>query len=313
MSFSSQVKAELTAVSVLKKHCRRAELAGIIYSASTLSITGKGIGLSVSTENMSVVKRTISLLEKLFEVSAELSAVEQLPKKTQTYIVTVSKSREAMSVLEGLGLKLGAGIEPDESVFREMLLRECCKKAFLRGAFLGGGSMSDPNKVYHLEIVMGSQQLADAAVKILRELGMNAKYTQRKESFVIYIKEIEQIVEFLTHTGAYSAILELENIRILKEINNNINRAYNCESANIDRTIESAGEQIKCIKIIAEHIGLESLSASLRQAAELRLANPLASLSELAAIEPAVSRSAINHRMRKLKEIAYSIENKEEM
>ena len=313
MSFSSVVKSELTTVSVLKDHCRLAETAGVVYSASTLSITGKGIGLSVSTENLAVVKRVISLFEKLFGISADLTAVEQLPKKTLTYIVALPGGDKTKTVLAELGLRIGAGIEPDDDVLNKIISRDCCKKAFLRGAFLGGGSISDPQKGYHLEIVMGSKLLAEVLKNILSELSLNARIVNRKEDYVVYIKESEQIINYFTHIGAYSTIFELENIRILKSINNNINRAYNCESANIDRTIASAEEQIKCIKIIDKEYGLENLSESLRIAAELRLENPSASLTELASIEPSISRSALNHRMRKLKEIAYSIQNKEKL
>ncbi len=311
MSFSSNVKSELTAVGVNKKHCRKAEIAGIIYAASTLSISGKGMELNVVTENLAVVKRTISLIEKVFGISPELNSVEQLPKKTKSYFVKISGSENVELLMSGIGLKIGVGVEPDTEILQEITRLDCCKKAFLRGAFLGGGSISDPNKRYHLEIVMGSMPLADALLEVFQALGMNPGCIRRKDNHIVYIKEIEQIISFFTHIGAYSTILELENIRIIKNINNNINRAYNFENANIDRIVSSAEEQIKKIRMIDETIGLKNLAPSLQKTAELRLENPSASLAELAAIDGESSRSAINHRLRKIKEIANSIEMQE--
>ena len=311
MSFSSDIKKKLAEVSVSKNHCRFAEVAGIIFASSTFSLTGKGLSLSISTENMDVVKRLLSLLSKLYNVTPELTAVEQLPKKTLTYIISFSDTNTVRKIMLSIGLNLNSGIGVDDKIIKQLLQLNCCRKAFLRGAFLGSGSITDPQKSYHLEMVFGSKMFADVVSEIMSGFSLNEGIVERKDDYIVYIKGCDRIIEFFAHIGAHSAIFDLENIRILKDINNNINRAYNCESANIDRTISSAHEQIRCIKIIDEVIGISKLSEPLRVVAERRLSNPIASLSELAAIEPEISRSTINHRIRKIKEIAYSIQDKE--
>ncbi len=313
MSFSADVKRELSGVSISKKHCQCAELAGIIYMAASISLSRKGMCLNISTESMDVIKRTISLMERLYRADTELSAIEQPPKRTLTYLVRAGDPDTVRAILGGAGLFLGAGILPDKEAVSLMLERDCCKRAFVRGAFLGGGSISDPKKDYHLEFVTSTRAISSVLTEVLAGLGIKAADTERKESSVVYIKECDSIIELLSHAGAHSAVLELENIRIYKSINNDINRAYNCESANIDRQIRGAEEQIKCIRIIADSMGIEKLPLPLRQAAELRLANPSASLAELSAMSDGASRSVINHRMRRIREIAGSVFDEEDI
>ena len=313
MSFSSDVKTELCSVAVTKGHCQRAELAGIVYMAATLSLGRQGLGFSISTEHPEVVKRTLSLIEKLYGIKARLEAVAQHPKKTTTYVIGIFGDAQTKGILQHLGLSAGLYLTAVDAVYSEIIKRDCCKQAFVRGAFLGGGSIAAPQKRYHIEFVSGSQVLSGLLLDVLKNWGLNAKGIPRKQDYVIYLKESEHIIELLTRLGGYASVLELENIRILKEINNNINRAYNCDTANINRMIAGAEEQIQCIRQIEETIGLSSLSKGLQETAKLRLAYPSASLAELAQLsQEGTSKSGINHRMRKLKEIANSLTPKEE-
>ena len=306
MSYSSDVKTELTEITVKKRELRRAELAGIVYFASTLSL-GRGLSLMISTEHMDVVRRAISLIEKLYTVEFELSAREQLPKKTLTYVIRIAKHTDTMIVMDDLGLQIGAGIVPREDIFETILRTENERKCFARGAFLGGGSISDPQKSYQMEFVTAQQALAEPLMQLLKKWKINVKGTTRKQDFVVYLKESESIIELLTRIGAVSSLLEIENIKIMKSINNDVNRASNFELANMERTVASSDENIRCILRIRDSVGLESLPKSLQEMAELRLAHPDESLAELAELSGSMTKSGINHRLRKLREIASAI------
>lgn len=306
MSYSSDVKTELSEIAIKKRELRRAELAGIVYFASTLSL-GRGLSLMIATEHMDVVRRAISLLEKLYTVEFELSAREQLPKTTLTYVIKISKHTDTMIVMDDLGLEIGAGIHPREDIFETVFRTENERKCFARGAFLGGGSISDPQKSYQMEFVTAQQSLAEPLLQILKKWKINAKGTTRKQDFVVYLKESESIIELLTRIGAVSSLLEIENIKIMKSINNDVNRASNFELANMERTVASSDENIRCILRIKETVGLESLPKSLQEMAELRLSHPDESLAELATLSGSMTKSGINHRLRKIREIAGAI------
>jgi DNA-binding protein WhiA len=312
MSFSSDVKTELSAVNMKAEHCRRAELAGIVFMSASLSINKRGVSLVLSTEHMPLVKRVISLIEKLYDVKTELSTRTQAPKKTLTYIIEVYGYDEVMRIIGDLGLKIDVGILPDPLRMDEILKEECCRACFVRGAFLGAGSISDPNKDYHLEFVANLQEFAAGLLNTINGWDMNAKLAKRKQNHIVYMKEIEHIIRLLTVMGAYSSVLELENIRIVKDIRNNVNRQINCDNANMDKTINSAQKQIADIRLIEDMIGVHKLPHTLKVTAELRLKYPEASLQELANILGSTTRSGINHRLRKISSIAENIANKKE-
>jgi len=193
-------------------------------------------------------------------------------------------------------------------VSEELTRTECCKIAFLRGSFLGSGSVSDPEKGYHLEFVASTQEFADGLLNILSEYDIKARDIKRKEAFVVYVKEGDSIIKLLTMIGAYSSILELENIRISKDMKNNINRAANCEAANYSKTVDASIKQIRAIMLLKEKGELEKLSPSLLTVAEARINNKFASLSELVGVLGGkIGKSGLNHRLRKICEIADKI------
>lgn len=181
----------------------------------------------------------------------------------------------------------------------------CCKRAFLRGAFLAGGSVSDPEKTYHLEIAAHYRDFASLIRTIINTYALHSKVIRRKGSMVVYLKEGENIVDFLNIIGAHRALLTLENIRILKEMRNNVNRLVNCETANLDKTVNASVRQISNIKYIQQHIGLETLPENLKEIAVMRLKHTDASLRELGdMLNPPLGKSGVNHRLRKLEKIA---------
>lgn len=182
----------------------------------------------------------------------------------------------------------------------------CCKRAFIRGAFLEAGSITDPNKSYHFEIVCKTQTQAEFLKNLMNdEFSLNAKVVERKEHFVVYIKEGEEIVEMLNIMEAFVSLMKLENVRILKEMRNSINRKVNCETANLMKTINSSNKQVMDIEYIEQKIGISELPANLQEMAYARLENPNATLKELGELmNPPVGKSGINHRLRKISEIA---------
>jgi DNA-binding protein WhiA len=195
------------------------------------------------------------------------------------------------------GGNISTGMEADRKV--------CCKKSYLRGAFLAGGSISDPEKTYHLEIICHSAALARKINGLLVDFGLNGKIIKRKNNYVVYLKEGENIVDFLNIIGAHNALLKLENIRILKDMRNNVNRLVNCETANLGKTINASVRQVENIKYIRDNLGFSSLPKNLREIAELRLQYTDANLKELGEmLSPALGKSGVNHRLRRLDKIA---------
>ncbi len=307
MSFSSEVKKELCGVPVTKKNVKRAELAGIIYLNSTLGISKEGPCLIINTESMDVVKRVISLYKTLYDIEAELMLKDAQLKKTSTYIVSIYGKNVVLDILHDIGLELLGGVSVNQERYQEVIFDSGCREAFARGAFLGSGSIIDPEKEKHLEIVAAREAVAEALFELFVFMGLNVKKTLRKLNYVIYFKQTESIISFLTIVGAHAAVLKLESIQIYKEIKNNINRQVNFEQANQDRTINSAQESISNIKKIIRTIGLDDLPKGLQEAAILRMDYPEATLSELAQISGKTTKSGINHRLRRLNDIAQAI------
>ncbi len=307
MSFSSEVKKELCGVPVTKKNVKRAELAGIIYLNSTLGISKEGPCLIINTESMDVVKRVISLYKTLYDIEAELMLKDAQLKKTSTYIVSIYGKDVVLDILHDIGLELLGGVSVNQERYQEVIFASGCREAFARGAFLGSGSIIDPEQEKHLEIVAARDAVAEALFELFVFMGLNVKKTLRKLNYVIYFKQTESIISFLTIVGAHAAVLKLESIQIYKEIKNNINRQVNFEQANQDRTINSAQESISNIKKIIRTIGLDDLPRGLQEAAILRMDYPEATLSELAQISGKTTKSGINHRLRRLNDIAQAI------
>lgn len=308
MSFSRQVKAELAALPRGREHCMQAELCGIVLLAGSLTLGTGGMSLLISTEHEGVVRRAMGLLRHLYDIEAELSQKDSL-KKNETLVLRVVGRADSVRVMEGAGLSM-LRISPER--LSELTGRECCRDAFLRGCFLGGGSISDPNKDYHLEFVAGMQESALAIQNILSNTEIHGRIADRKDGAVVYMKGFEDITTLFTRIGAHGALLEMENIRILKDIRNNVNRQINCESANLQKQVRTSMRQTKELSALKGHKALwDRLTPTLKETAVLRLENPQATLSELAALA-GVSRSGLNHRLKKLSEIAAGLAETQE-
>lgn len=314
LTFSGKVKEELSKQWNGGKHCQIAEIAAIISMCGKVTIDSRDCyAVKVRTENISVARKCFTLLEKTFNIEAESLVTINKSKGNTTYTVVVKQHEDAMKLLQAARLVDGDGeISEEFSTSRNMIVhKSCCKRAFLRGAFLASGSMSHPEKSYHIEMVCASKAKAEQIQKLINSFGLDAKVILRKNSYVVYLKEGSQIVDLLNIMEAPIALMEMENVRILKEMRNSVNRKVNCETANINKTVSAAAKQAEDIRLIQKEIGLNKLPEGLQEIAELRLTYPDASLKELGEMltEP-LGKSGVNHRLRKLSELAEDIRNK---
>ena len=312
MSFPHEIKNELAHLEPERRCCEIAELAGIVRMDGNILIGSRnGIGLELVTENNAVARKAYKGLKKLFQVETEITVQRRNRlKKNNVYLVRVPGQPKVMEVLDVLGLtKDGLMYNPEISA--ELVKKECCRRSYLRGVVLGAGSLSDPMNSYHLEIVANSEEYAESLVKLIETFGLHPKISSRKNVLLVYLKESEQIADFLNIIGAHQALLELENIRIQKEMRNQVNRLVNCESANMNKTIDAAYKQRMNIELIQKYHGFEKLNEGLRAVAEARLEYPEVSLKELGTLmDPPIGKSGINHRMRKLEELADELRSK---
>ena len=314
LTFSGKVKEELSRQWNEQMHCQIAEIAAIISMCGKVTIDSRDrYAVKVRTENISVARKCFTLLKKTFNIEAESLVTINKSKGNTTYTVVIKQHEDAMKLLQAARLVDGYGeISEEFSTSRNLIVhKSCCKRAFLRGAFLASGSMSHPEKSYHIEMVCASKVKAEQIQKLINSFGLDAKVILRKNSYVVYLKEGSQIVDLLNIMEAPIALMEMENVRILKEMRNSVNRKVNCETANINKTVSAAAKQADDIRLIQKEIGLNKLPEGLQEIAELRLTYPDASLKELGEMltEP-LGKSGVNHRLRKLSELAEDIRNK---
>lgn len=292
MSFSSEVKQELAGQIGSGRHCRLAEFAAIISYAGKLRVEKGSIMLCLETDNPMLKKKYEKLLSLLFQI--------EVPEYELTG-ETVLKVLESVKMWDER-----TGSFRDTAVVDGLLIQQtCCRRAFIRGAFLAAGSMSNPNKAYHFEVVCHSLEQAIQLQNTMNSFDVEAKIVVRKKNQVVYVKEGAHIVDLLNVMEAHVALMNLENVRIVKEMRNSVNRQVNCETANISKTVNAAVRQIEDIMYIREKKGLESLPDNLKEIALLRLEYPDVSLKELGTyLDPPVGKSGVNHRLRRISEIA---------
>lgn len=295
MSFSGTVKEELAAQISPARHCQLAELAALLLYNGAVCDGGRHLVLD--TENEAVAKKCFTLLRKTFNIEAVVQGRRRLIPDDEPE----SRVIQALHLVSAEEGRLDL-VSPVNTL---LIKNSCCARAYLRGAFLSIGSMSDPRKSYHLEFVCGEKAQALQLRETLMEFQIEARIIKRKKYQVVYLKEGAGIVDLLNVMGAHVSLMELENMRILKEMRNSINRRVNCETANISKTVTAAGRQIEDILLIRDRYGFENLPDNLRQMAEIRLEYPDAALKELGSyLEPNMGKSGVNHRLRRLSEIA---------
>lgn len=309
MSFSSRVREELSNHIPEARHCQIAEIAAIFGMCGRVIYTEKGrIYTKIHTENIFVARKYFTLLQKSFNINSDISVKRNVfLKKSRVYTVAVADDTLSRKILMAARLMTPDGeIEENCSLTDNIIIQSpCCRRAFLRGCFLAFGSISDPKKTYHFEIACADEQKAEFLRALMVSFDIDAKIILRKKYYVVYVKEGSQIVDMLNIMEAHNALMVLENIRIAKEIRNSVNRQVNCETANINKTVSAAVKQVEDITYIKNTVGFGELSEALQEMAILRLSYPEATLQELGKLlSTPVSKSGVNHRLRKLSQIA---------
>lgn len=283
MSFSAEVKEELAKHISPTRHCQMAELSAMLHYAGQYGLMEDGtLTIGFQSENEAVLRKGFTLLKKAYNIDTVIGVKGQ-------------KKADLLAIMGDLS-------GPADT---SLLKQACCRRAFIRGAFLSCGSISDPTKGYHLEFVCNNRTQAEQLQEIIGQFDIEAKIVCRKKYFVVYVKEGAGIVELLNIMEAHVALMNLENLRILKEMRNSINRRVNCEAANIQKTVQTSTRQVEDIIYLRDYYGFSRLPDNLREMAEVRLAYPEAALKELGEyLSPPVGKSGVNHRLRKLSELA---------
>lgn len=310
MSFAGEIKTELAHETPEKKCCTLAEIAGLIRVAGSISLKGFGkFRIIVTTENPAVARHFKTLIQDYFDIETNLE-VGQNPgfDKAYQYSIVIDPENKSEQVLRETGIlqvKEGYDIITD-GIYDSITRKKCCKKSYLKGMFLGAGTINNPEKGYNIEIVCNSKRLATDLKKLMSAgYDVNAKINERKGKFVVYIKNFEGVVDTLTAMGAHSNVLILQNAKIEKESISQTIRMVNFDNANIDRTMDAAAKQLAAIEKLEKTVGLGVLNSKLEIVARLRLEYPEASLTQIGEMcDPPINKSGVYKRMNRIIEIA---------
>ncbi|MDO5044217.1 MAG: DNA-binding protein WhiA [Coriobacteriia bacterium] len=308
MSFTAEVKDELSRIKMDEPYVARAELAALIRVCGTLIVEGnQSYRLEVSTETGAVARVFIKLVHTNYDLKTELTVRRSLLHHSHNYLIALPKQPELKESLEELGVlqddgRIYEGIKPS------LVEAPDSAAAYLRGAFLGGGFIADPKGDFHFEMTFQHKKLASDIVELLKTYSIEAKLAKRRNEYTVYIKSIHEMLDFLALVGAHQSALKIENIRVIKALRGDVNRQVNAEIANQARASQAAMAQLDMIKLIDERLGIDELPLALRNLARLRLSHPELSLRELGEMaDPPLSKSAVYHRIRRLEEIAKNL------
>ncbi|MFB1051313.1 DNA-binding protein WhiA [Paraliobacillus sp. JSM ZJ581] len=311
MSFASEIKKELTQIEN-KKCCDEAELAALIRMNGAISVSKQAYVLDVQTENAAIARRIYTILKALYDYPVKLLVRKKMKlKKNNVYIVRITEG--SRKILAELGI-LEETFSLVRTISSKYLKKKCCKRAYLRGAFLAGGSVNNPEtSSYHLEIANAYQEHNDSLCELMNSFQLHARKLERRNGYISYIKEAEKITEFLNYVGAHQALLKFEDVRIMRDMRNSVNRLVNCETANLNKTIGAAFRQVENIKFIDRTVGLEALPDKLQEIARLRVQHQDVSLKELGELISGgkISKSGINHRLKKIDQFAEKLKKEQ--
>lgn len=295
MSFAGQAKSELCRTALSRRCCAQAEAYGVLMFCNQFS----GNEIRVVTESDMLAVRLPQLFKKAFKIEFDRMP-EQDSVGKRTFAVTAPDKLAA--VREVYGMDSGGPVA--HHINFAVLEETCCRLAFLRGAFLAGGSVTDPEKSYHLELATSHYNVSREVLALMQECGFNPKQTTRKANYIAYFKRSEDIEDFLTGIGAPLAAMEIMNAKVEKTLRGSVNRRVNCDAANLDKAVEAAQSQLEAIRKLEQSGVLDTLPDKLQEAAQLRLTHPEETLSQLAEqCDPPITKSALNHRLRKLVEL----------
>lgn len=305
MSFTAEVKDELARVAPECSHCEKATLAALVRIEGTLFVSGLGrYRVEVATDVPSVARLVIRLLHSLYDLKTNLTVRRSVLHKTPNYLIEVPNQPRLAESLRDMGvISEEGGLEL--GVSGALVGKRCCAAAYLRGAFLGGGFISNPKSDFHFEITVESEPLARGIMQLLEDEGIGARIMQRRSSYMVYLKSGNAILEFLAFTGAHQAALRMEQERVVKSVRNDVNRMVNAEVANRQKASNAAVDQLFAIRTVLEKHGMENLPPALQDFIKLRVTYPDASLKELGEYaNPPLSKSAVYHRVRRIEQMA---------
>lgn len=313
MSFSGMAKGEMARVMPRKSCCQIAELTALVGMDGIIRAGEQGgLALVLSNHNAGVARKVYKLCKiilKPLSIQVAVTRKRNL-RKQNVYHVLIPFQEGMQEAVSLLGLKISS--QDWEGIWEPQLFKKtCCQKAYLRGVFLGGGSVNNPEGTYHLEIITRDMDHIQVISQLMETFGLEPRLSERKQYQVLYLKESDQIVDFLNIVGAHRALLDFENTRVVKDMRNRVNRLVNCETANLNKTVEAGVRQVGMIRIIEKELGLEKLPKPLREIASIRLEFPDVSLKELGQmLDPPVGKSGANHRLRRLEKIAQELKEK---
>ncbi|MBI4733525.1 MAG: DNA-binding protein WhiA [Rubrobacteridae bacterium] len=305
MSFSREIKSELAKLQPKRKCCRIAQVSAIMHMDGTLHIHGREkLSIDISTENAAVARLVYKFLSEEFNLLVDSIVRKSVLHKVNNYLIQVPDQLVLSQVLNEFGI-LDDHMLPAQGIMHRVVKRDCCAVAYLRGAFLGGGFVSDPKGDYHFELTTNNSEFARDLQLLINRFELHSKISDRKKNFAVYMKDSNEIITFLAMIGAYNALLKWEDERIIREMRGQVNRLVNCDTANLNKAVSAAANQIEDIQAIDQLLGLHNLPEGLQEFARLRVEYPYVSLKELGELfNPPLSKSAVNHRARRIIELA---------
>lgn len=312
MSYSSDAKKDMLNADITRKCCNFAQLYGIFVFLAKIKTENDITSITLSTENQLLCEKIISTLSSLFKVECDYEIIHKKHSRYSTHCISISDKKSVGKLLKVMRIKLDETGEAVFSIDRGIIDKSCCKKSFVRGAFLASGSLIHPEKKYHMEFCTYHRKVSGDFEILMGELGLNPKVIQRKKSYVIYFKNSDEIADILSMTGVFDTLMDFHNIRIMKDLRNKNNRIINCETANTEKTHMAAIEHILAIQKLKKSSKWDGLSPVLKEIAELRLEYKEASLKDLGDMfTPKLTRSGVNHRLKRLVEMAKNLEGEE--
>lgn len=305
MSFSKDVKEEILRLSMVKGCCRLAWLTAVVRNSAIVEMQKDMIDILIQTKNALIARRIFEVVKVLYGYTPPI-VMRKVHAKT-VYTVKIDDTDVVRDLLKKSGIERYSGAMK----YNRIQVSKYCFKAYICGLFLVNGSINCPNRSYHLEITNANEMFAAENREILDKVGMDFKIVERKGIYVLYIKDGESIVDFLNIVGAHKALMEFENVRVVKDVKNNINRVINCETANLEKTVNASVRQVRCIEYIDRTIGIEKLPHRLREIARIRLENRELSLKDLGQmLTPVLGKSGVNYRLKKIEQIATKLMDK---
>lgn len=305
MHETTYIKDELAHLKPRKKCDRLAELSALVRMTGSIHLKRDGLDLTLSSPNPAVARKTLLLLKSLFDIDTGLATEPaSVGQPKPAYVINVPAQAGLVYTL-----KKSMILDEDSSLLRgapfPLLKSKCCQAAYMRGVFLAGGSLSAKEHGYHLEMATANETMAEDLLTLVEELGFPGRLNERKKDFAVYMTDADSVIDFLALIGAHAGVLEMENLRILRALKSEVNRVVNAETANLKKTAAAGVAQANDVKLIDKTIGLDRLPSALKEAARARLKYPTATIAELGkTFRPPLSKSAVNHRLRRLRAIA---------